>query len=175
MAEVNSPKIEFDKKGSTSRFNLDVNQYADNFYNLGQEENTVSNTLRELSWNHTTLHMRCADSSWTYLQMLLPQPEIEAMDVLKARWGNEILWHVEVVRQYGIQRLAALPLVRWKDNKTLELLMEHCKEVGAVIFNPHAITVEDGGLGVVDGEQVDAKKKFDPQGLLNPGKLKGWL
>ena len=34
MAEVNSPKIEFDKKGSTSRFNLDVNQYADNFYNL---------------------------------------------------------------------------------------------------------------------------------------------
>lgn len=34
MAEVNSPKIEFDKKGSTSRFNLDVNQYADNFYDL---------------------------------------------------------------------------------------------------------------------------------------------
>ena len=25
MAEVNSPKIEFDKKGSTSRFNLDEN------------------------------------------------------------------------------------------------------------------------------------------------------
>lgn len=34
MPNVNSPKIEFDKKGSSSRFNLDVNQYADNYYNL---------------------------------------------------------------------------------------------------------------------------------------------
>ncbi|MEY4746548.1 MAG: hypothetical protein RLZZ442_1140, partial [Cyanobacteriota bacterium] len=31
--------------------------------------------LRELSWNHTTLHWRAQHPDWTYLQMLLPQPE----------------------------------------------------------------------------------------------------
>tara|TARA_Y100000588_G_C13520432_1_gene613317 strand:+ start:405 stop:542 length:138 start_codon:yes stop_codon:yes gene_type:complete len=31
MADLNPPKIEFDKKGSTSRFDFNLNQYADNF------------------------------------------------------------------------------------------------------------------------------------------------
>jgi FAD/FMN-containing dehydrogenase len=34
--------------------------------------------------------------------------------------------------------------------------------------------VEDGGLGVVDADQVDAKRAYDPAGLMNPGKLRGW-
>ena len=33
---------------------------------------------------------------------------------------------------------------------------------------------EDGGLGVIDADQVAAKQRFDPAGLLNPGKLRGW-
>ena len=75
----------------------------------------------------------------------------------------------------GQQRLAALPVVRWRGKTLLEELINQCKELGAVIFNPHVITVEDGGLGVIDSDQVDAKSRFDPQGLLNPGKLKGWV
>jgi hypothetical protein len=43
-----------------------------------------------------------------------------------------------------------------------------------MIFDPHVITVEDGGLGVINAEQVDCKRRLDPQGLLNPGKLRGW-
>ena len=46
--------------------------------------------------------------------------------------------------------------------------------LGAIIFNPHVLTVEGGGLGVIDSDQVKAKLKFDPKGLLNPGKLEGW-
>ena len=42
------------------------------------------------------------------------------------------------------------------------------------IFNPHVLTVEGGGLGVVDADQVKANLKFDPKGLLYPGKLEGW-
>ena len=142
---------------------------------LGQEKFSSGNSLRELTWNHTTLHMRSADKNWTYLQMLLPQPELKAMQILKNRWGDNFLWHIEAVRQYGVQRLAALPLVRWKDKQTLDEMINHCKEIGALIFNPHVITVEDGGLGVIDGDQVAAKKNFDPKGILNPGKLKGFI
>ena len=52
--------------------------------------------------------------------------------------------------------------------------MDHCRDLGALVFNPHVITVEDGGLGVIDADQVAAKQRFDPSGLLNPGKLRGW-
>ena len=143
-------------------------------HDLGPEDLNRGNGLRELTWNHTTLHMRAVDPSWTYLQMLLPEPELPAMESLKQRWGDDLLWHIELVRQQGAQRLAALPLVRWSGEDQLDRLMNECREVGAVIFNPHVITVEDGGLGVIDGDQVAAKQRFDPAGLLNPGKLRGW-
>ena len=143
-------------------------------HELGPEDVSAGQGLRELSWNHTTLHMRAAEDGWTYLQMLLPEPELPAMDQLKQRWGDALLWHLEGVRQQGCSRVAALPLVRWSSKPQLEQLMADCRELGAVLFNPHVITVEDGGLGVVDGDQVAAKRRFDPDGLLNPGKLRGW-
>ncbi len=141
---------------------------------LGPEDLNGGNGLRELTWNHTTLHLRSADPSWTYLQMLLPQPELAAMAMLRQRWGEELLWHLEAVRQQGSVRLAALPLVRWSNHERLEQLMNDCRQAGAFLFNPHVLTVEDGGLGVVDADQVAAKARFDPAGLLNPGKLRGW-
>ena len=141
---------------------------------LGPEDLSGGNGLRELSWNHTTLHVRASEPGWTYLQMLLPQPEAPAMAALKQRWGDALVWHLELVRQQGCPRLAALPLVRWQGVEQLNRLMDDCRAAGAVLFNPHVITVEDGGLGVIDADQVAAKQRFDPAGLLNPGKLRGW-
>ena len=144
-------------------------------HDLGAEDLNGGNGLRELSWNHTTLHMRASEPGWTYLQMLLPQPELPAMQALRNQWGDDLLWHLELVKQQGSVRTAALPLVRWRGAALLEQLMDDCRAHGAVVFNPHVITVEDGGLGVVDGDQVAAKQRFDPDGLMNPGKLRGWL
>ena len=144
------------------------------FDDLGPENLKAGTGLRELSWNHTTLHMRGIDPDWTYLQMLLPQPETEFMKELKSEWGHNLLWHLECVRQNGVQRLASLPLVKWQGEEEINRLISQCKQLGAVIFNPHTITVEDGALGVVDSNQVQAKSDFDPKGILNPGKLKGW-
>ena len=144
-------------------------------HDLGAEDLSGGNGLRELSWNHTTLHMRASEPGWTYLQMLLPQPELPAMQALRNQWGDDLLWHLELVKQQGSVRTAALPLVRWRGAALLEQLMDDCRAHGAVVFNPHVITVEDGGLGVVDGDQVAAKQRFDPDGLMNPGKLRGWL
>jgi len=131
--------------------------------------------LRELCWSHTTLHARAHDPAFTYLQLLLPQPEGPALVSLRERWGEDLLFHLEAVRAQGQQRLACLPLVRWHSREHLEALIEHACTLGCLLFNPHAITVEDGGLGGVDAEQVAAKASYDPKGLLNPGKLRGWL
>ncbi len=141
---------------------------------LGLEEERQGNGLRELSWNHTTLHLRNQDPNWTYLQMLMPQPEQAFMDSLDQRWGDDLLWHLEAVRQQGVFRLAALPVVRWRGAPALQDLIDDCRAHGALVFNPHVISVEGGGLGVIDGDQVAAKVRYDPEGLLNPGKLGGF-
>ena len=141
---------------------------------LGEEEKLL-NGISELVWNHTTLHMRAKDKNWTYLQMLLPlNNELELINSLRKKWGKKVLWHIEAVSQQGSPRLAALPVLKWNGEDELNEIMEDCKKLGAFIFNPHVLTVEGGGLGVVDADQVKAKLKFDPKGLLNPGKLEGW-
>ena len=63
-------------------------------HDLGAEDLNGGNGLRELSWNHTTLHMRASEPGWTYLQMLLPQPELPAMQALRNQWGDDLLWHL---------------------------------------------------------------------------------
>jgi len=141
---------------------------------LGEEEKLI-NGISEVVWNHTTLHMRSRDKNWTYLQMLLPlNTELELINFLRKKWGKKVLWHLEAVSQQGSPRLAALPLLRWNGLEELNEIIDDCKSLGAFIFNPHVLTVEGGGLGVVDADQVKAKLKFDPKGLLNPGKLEGW-
>jgi FAD/FMN-containing dehydrogenase len=131
--------------------------------------------LGELTWNHTTLHWRAQAPDWTYLQLLLPRPEAPLLEAVRQRWGSDVLWHLEGVRYQGAPRLTALPLVRWQGPQALADLVAQCRGLGAVPFNPHVITVEDGGLGVVDADQVAAKAAYDPAGLMNPGKLRGWV
>ncbi len=148
-------------------------------YNLSTNmlgiEDELENGLNDLVWNHTTLQLRAKDKSWTYLQMLLPlDKEMELINKLRNSYGRKILWHIEAVSQNGFPRLAALPVFKWTDKKELYEIIDLCKKCGAIIFNPHVLTVEGGGLGVVDADQVKAKNRYDPKGLLNPGKLEGW-
>ncbi|MEB3317023.1 MAG: FAD-binding oxidoreductase [Cyanobacteriota bacterium] len=138
------------------------------------EATTRGLPLRELTWNHTTLHWRVNHPEWTYLQLLLPQPEGPFLARLRVRWGDSLHWHLEGVRQRGACRLAGLPVLRDQGIASLQDLMAQCQEEGAVLFDPHVLTVEDGGLGVIDAEQVACKRLLDPAGLLNPGKLRGW-
>lgn len=142
---------------------------------LLQRPQAVAGSLRELTWNHTTLHARAADPAWTYLQLLLPLEPATALHALSRQQGDGLAWHLEAVRSQGEARWAALPLLRWQGADALAAVMEAARDLGCTLFNPHVITVEDGGLGVVDGDQVQAKQAYDPVGLLNPGKLRGWL
>ena len=145
-----------------------------NLEHLGREDE-LDHGISDLVWNHTTLQMRAKDKQWTYLQMLLPlNEEFKLIKSLRDKYGKELLWHLEAVSQQGIPRLAALPLLKWNDEKQLNEIMEYCRSLGAIIFNPHVLTVEGGGLGVTDADQVKAKQNYDPKGLLNPGKLAGW-
>ena len=149
-------------------------KYNVELQNFGREID-LEYGISDVVWNHTTLQMRSKDKKWTYLQMLLPLgDELQLIQTMRNKYGKNLLWHLEAVSQQGVPRLAALPVLKWRGESELNQIIDDCKSLGAIIFNPHTITVEGGGLGVIDADQVKAKIKYDPKGLLNPGKLEGW-
>jgi FAD/FMN-containing dehydrogenase len=129
----------------------------------------------ELAWNHTTLRALRVDPSITYLQVLYPFPnQIELIDRIHARFGDEVTCHLEFVRFDGKVTCFGLPLVRFTSEERLEEIMAIHEEMGAPIFNPHRYTLEEGGMKQTDEAQLAFKREADPQGLLNPGKMIAW-
>ena len=130
--------------------------------------------LRELCWNHTTLQLRAVDPLFTYQLVLLPEPELAFIELIDKQWPGWLYWHLERLRVSGKARWVGLPLFRWQGEDQFKALNTAMAAAGGLIFNAHALTVEDSGLGIVDGDQVAAKQANDPKGLLNPGKLRGF-
>ena len=129
----------------------------------------------ELGWNHTTLRALRVDSSITYLQVLYPFPnQVDLVDKIHARFGDEVTCHLEFVRFDGKITCFGLPLVRFTSEERLEEIMAIHEEMGAPIFNPHRYTLEEGGMKQTDEVQLAFKREADPQGLLNPGKMIAW-
>ena len=130
----------------------------------------------EFGWNHTTLQALKVDKSWTYLQVAYPQP-FDPKLVIKQmkRYGEDIYWHHEMARMGGNVQIFALPLVKSKGKEAMyELIAELENKDGCTIYDPHAYTIEDGGMKEIDSNQIDFKKEADPYGLMNPGKTRGW-
>jgi FAD/FMN-containing dehydrogenase len=129
----------------------------------------------ELSWNHTTLRALRVDPTITYLQALYPFPgQLALVDRIHARFGDEVLGHLEFVRFNGAVTCFGLPLVRFTSEARLEEIMRLHEAMGAPIFNPHRYTLEEGGMKQTDSVQLAFKREADPQGLLNPGKMIAW-
>jgi FAD/FMN-containing dehydrogenase len=129
----------------------------------------------ELSWNHTTLRALRVDPAITYLQSLYPFPnQIDLVDRLHARFGDEVLAHLEFVRFDGKVTCFGLPLVRFTTEERLDEIVRIHEEMGAPIFNPHRYTLEEGGMKQTDEVQLAFKREADPKGLLNPGKMIAW-
>ncbi len=140
------------------------------------EESRKGAAIAEFTWNHTTLHARNADASWTYLQTLLPyDPDLQLLQHLHEHFGSEVLMHLEYIRVQGKVLPAALQLVRYSTAERLSEIIRYHEQQGAFIANPHTYVLEDGGRKTVDHNQLSFKALVDPYGLLNPGKMRGWL
>lgn len=130
----------------------------------------------ELAWNHTTLRALRVDPTITYLQMMMPRPVMfDKLRELKERFADELLLHFEFTRFDGVVSPVGLPIVRYTSNERLEEIiqvLEH--EIGLPVFNPHRVTLEEGGMKKTNPTQLAFKKQADPKGLLNPGKMIAW-
>ena len=129
----------------------------------------------ELAWNHTTLRAIRVDPAITYLQVLYPFPDqLRLVREIHARFGDEVMGHLEFVRLDGKITCFGLPLVRFTTEARLDEIIRLHEDMGAPIFNPHRYTLEEGGMKQTDAAQLAFKREADPRGLLNPGKMIAW-
>jgi FAD/FMN-containing dehydrogenase len=133
-------------------------------------------TIVEYTWNHTTLHAMKVDKSLTYIQSGFPAgSHVQRAKVLRAALGDEVHVHLEFIRtKEGAMTCSGLQLVRFSSEERLNQIMQIHRDHGVYIANPHVYMVEDGKQGEVNPDVVATKMRFDPAGLLNPGKLRGW-
>ena len=89
-------------------------------------------------------------------------------------FGDEVPLHLEFVRFGGQIACFGLQLVRYTTDERLLAIIDHHNRNGCPVFNPHAYTLEGGGMKQVDQVQLAFKREADPLGLLNPGKMIGW-
>ncbi|WP_108482642.1 FAD-binding oxidoreductase [Oceaniglobus ichthyenteri] len=129
----------------------------------------------EYGWNHTTLRALKVDPSITYLQVRYAYPDhLDLIEKMQKQFSPELLQHLEVLREEGKVMFAGLTLVKFTSEERLEEIMKLHEDAGAMIFNPHRYTLEEGGRQIVDDRQLKFKQEADPKGLLNPGKMLSW-
>ncbi len=129
--------------------------------------------LSDYTWNHTTLWAMKADPAYTYLQCGFSPTECrQQFRLLRERYGSEILFHIEFMKN-GMSEVVpgAIPVVRFSTEERLNDMIAYCRSIGIFVANPHVNYLEDGGRFRADNIQLRAKQRYDPRGLLNPGKM----
>ena len=133
----------------------------------------------EFGWNHTTLHALKVDKSTTYLQSVLePEKALELVAKIENQFStDELMQHLEVVQFGGRVGFASLALL-WPQGgdaaKRIGEILSWHEANGMPVFDPHTHVLEDGGMKKTDWAQLGFKRKVDPTGVLNPGKMRAW-
>ncbi len=140
---------------------------------VAAERNPDATPFYEYCWNHTTLQVLKRDRGVTYLQCRFPFDEtLKAVEAVRTRFRDEVWMHTECVRFGGRITMSALPVIRWRGAERLAEIMTAFEAEGIGIANPHVLTIEEGSnYRRVPGDQLGFKRRVDPLGLLNPGKM----
>jgi FAD/FMN-containing dehydrogenase len=135
------------------------------------EERRHGPLLSDYTWNHTTLWAIKAEPTITYLQCGFDATEARSQFAkLKARFGDEFLLHLDFVKSGGVVSAGGAPLIRYRDEKRLKEITDYCAEIGVYLADPHVFQLESSsGIGL--DSILKARARFDPRGLLNPGKI----
>lgn len=141
-------------------------------YHKNAEEAQKGISLIEFTWNHTTLHARNIEPNITYLQTFFFS--LDKVQEMYEYFGDEVMMHLEFLRVEGKAIPAGLQLVKFTTETRLNDIIKYHEDNGAFIANPHTYILEDGGRKEVDLEQLEFKKKVDPYGLINQGKMRSF-
>ncbi|MBN9409756.1 MAG: FAD-binding oxidoreductase [Burkholderiales bacterium] len=147
-------------------------------YRASAEQVTATRrTLLEYMWNHTTLNALKVDKTLTYLQTTFtPGKHLDQVRLVRQLFGDEVLMHVEFLRSMdGFTTCTSLPIVRFSTEERLREIIRIFRDNGIRVNDPHTYIIEEGKAGGdLPQAVVDLKRKLDPHGLLNPGKMRAW-
>jgi FAD/FMN-containing dehydrogenase len=134
--------------------------------------------LMEYGWNHSTLWMLKAHPGHTFLQLMMGDDFIEKAARLQARFPGQIHLHFEFIRgraadgTFGKVIPVLIPVVEFVSEDHLRAVMAYAEELGIRGNNPHTCYLEEAARAPEFDSQIALKRRADPKGLLNPGKLK---
>jgi hypothetical protein len=111
------------------------------------------------------------------LQALYPADRLEpAVPEICALFPEELIPHLEFVRFGGRVTASGLPLIRYTTAERLNEIIAMHEARGVLIADPHVFTLEDGTRHKrADADQLGFKRRVDPHGLLNPGKMRSFV
>ena len=118
------------------------------------------------------------DKTLTYLQIAFtPGQHLEQIRRMEKLLAPEVMTHTEFIRNIdGHMICTALQLIRFSTEERLQAIMKTYRDHGIRVNDPHVFIVEDGRhQGVLAPGAIEMKKRFDPLGLLNPGKVRAWM
>jgi FAD/FMN-containing dehydrogenase len=132
-------------------------------------------TVSDFSYNHVTLWAKKADPAYTYLQASFTIERMhDQVALVKQRYGEAIIHHFEFISSGGAVAMGGLLLWKFESSAHLDELMRFLTEIGVWVSNPHTVLVEGGTRRDQRWEPLyRAKSAYDPDDLLNPGKLYG--
>ncbi|MGB5770390.1 MAG: FAD-binding oxidoreductase [Crocosphaera sp.] len=139
-------------------------------YLKNAEEAHKGTSLLEFTWNHTTLHARSIDPTITYLQTFYFT--LDNVEHFYHHFGDEVMIHLEFLKFNGKVIPGGLQLLHFTTEERVNEIIRYHEENGAGIANPHTYLLEGGGRKTIDSIQLNFKKKVDPYGLMNPGKMR---
>ena len=127
--------------------------------------------LSDFSWNHTTLWAMKADQRLTYLQDAYDRERVwEQLQTRKMKFP-ELMHHIEFMRFGGPVYPQGMTLLRYSNEARLREIQAFSESLGMPIADAHSHRLDDDIRW--NGQPIlDAKKRWDPSGLLNPGHLK---
>jgi FAD/FMN-containing dehydrogenase len=132
--------------------------------------------ITEFPFAHTVLWTKKFDPSSTWLQTRFTNNRKAALDqvhALQSQFGGKVVNHIEFVRTPDGLNPSGLPALFTSDPREIDAVIAFCGEIGVHVANPHSYVVKEGGMVNDIAGVVEFKRRTDPFGLLNPGKLDG--
>ncbi|AZN38239.1 FAD-binding oxidoreductase [Paenibacillus albus] len=127
-------------------------------------------SLSDFTWNHTTLWSLRADPTYTYLQSgLSASGFMEQLALIKGKFADEVLIHMEWMMAGGNIIPVALPVIKYSTEERLYEIVDYFESIEVSVSDPHTWAVSP--RSATFSGMVERKRVNDPLGLLNPGKL----
>ena len=138
-------------------------------------------TLAYMVYGHRMLWVKKLFASAAFLHCYLSESRpVDQLLAIKTRFGEHCLVELKYIRSRWLRErwgqsgdgVIFAPLVGMVNGREdLDDLLAFCDDIGVAYQNPHTFFLDEQGLFSDPGLLHRFKRRVDPKGLLNPGKL----